>query len=30
MYEDGDHLARWARRIYTAIFFERLRPVFQR
>ena len=28
MYEDGDHIARGARRRYTEIFFERLRPLF--
>lgn len=30
MYEDGDHIARRARRRYTEIFFERLRPLFDR
>ena len=29
MYADGDHIARGARRAYTGIFFERLRPLFQ-
>jgi hypothetical protein len=29
MYEDGDHLARDARPLYTDIFFDRLRPLFQ-
>jgi hypothetical protein len=29
MYEDGDHIARPARRRYTEIFFERLRPLFE-
>jgi hypothetical protein len=29
MYEDGDHLARHARRRYTEIFYNRLRPHFQ-
>ena len=29
MYEDGDHIARHSRRHYTAVFFERLRPLFQ-
>jgi len=28
MYEDGDHLSVGARRRYTEIFFERLRPLF--
>jgi hypothetical protein len=30
MYEDGDHIAAGARRLYTEIFFERLRPVFDK
>ena len=29
MYEDGDHLARDARRRYTEILYNRLRPHFQ-
>jgi hypothetical protein len=29
MYGDGDHLAAGARRLYTEIFFERLRPLFK-
>lgn len=29
MYEDGDHIASGARRLYTEIFFERLRPFFK-
>jgi len=29
MYEDGDHIARGLRRLYTGILFERLRPLFQ-
>ena len=29
MYEDGDHLARQARRRYTEILFDRLAPLFQ-
>jgi hypothetical protein len=29
MYEDGDHIAREARRRYTEIFFERLQPIFR-
>ncbi len=29
MYEDGDHIASSARRLYTEIFFERLRPIFR-
>jgi hypothetical protein len=29
MYADGDHLAGSARRLYTGIFFERLKPLFQ-
>lgn len=29
MYEDGDHLDRSARRRYTEILFDRLRPLFQ-
>jgi hypothetical protein len=29
MYEDGDHLARDAKPLYTDIFFDRLRPLFQ-
>jgi hypothetical protein len=29
MYEDGDHIAPGARRLYTEIFFERLRPLFE-
>jgi hypothetical protein len=30
MYGDGDHIARHARERYTTLFFERLRPLFQR
>lgn len=29
MYEDGDHIGRNYRRLYTGILFERLRPLFQ-
>jgi hypothetical protein len=29
MYADGDHLASGARRLYTEIFFERLKPLFK-
>ncbi|MEO8076092.1 MAG: hypothetical protein ABI818_07170 [Acidobacteriota bacterium] len=29
MYADGDHLAGTARRLYTEIFFERLKPLFK-
>lgn len=29
MYEDGDHIAREARRRYTEIFFDRLQPIFR-
>ena len=29
MYEDGDHIARHARRMYTEVFFYRLRGLFQ-
>jgi hypothetical protein len=29
MYEDGDHIGRAYRRLYTAILFERLRPLLQ-
>lgn len=29
MYEDGDHIARDARRRYTEIFFDRLQPIFR-
>jgi hypothetical protein len=30
MYEDGDHIARHARRRYTEILFERLPHIFVR